>query len=503
MHVGLRSIRTIPPCLAVIALAASACAPPPRGPAPPGGTVRACAPLEGIEVAQERGDAPDGGGAEVILAGPVDPAHAPAAANAAERLVFRQLYETLVEIDCEGRARPGLAVSWSHEEGRRWRFTLDEGARFWDGTPVSAEAVARGWAARGMHAPSAGPRIVSAAVAGERELTVELSEPSFAPEVFARPALAVVSGASGPWPRGTGPWRPSGDPVAEAAGPIRIVSRDPGPEESLLFRVAERGDARAALDAGADVLVSAEPDAIAYARALPGFGVAPLPWSRTYVLAAPWDEEPAEPPEPVPPGELEGLARGAVRAEARAAEPPFWWMGADPCGPRAEPPGPPTPGEHRTSGRGTGSRIVYPLGDEVARGLAERLVALAGRGAAPPPWLRAAVPGLAVARRSVVAAGLGPADLERAVRDASRVGALAFVAAVPRAPGGVCLSALLASEGAPGRALLDPASGLRVTPLVDVRSSLLVRAGVPDITVDGFGTLLFRPRGALPGEGGR
>ena len=59
----------------------------------------------------------------------------PVATTAAERIAFRHLYETLLRVDCTGALRPGLAESWTSEEGgRAWRFTLREGAAFWDGT---------------------------------------------------------------------------------------------------------------------------------------------------------------------------------------------------------------------------------------------------------------------------------------------------------------------------------------------------------------------------------
>ncbi|HEY6948603.1 MAG TPA: ABC transporter substrate-binding protein, partial [Gemmatimonadales bacterium] len=57
----------------------------------------------------------------------------------------RQLYETLVRRDCAGGERPGLAETWSSADGRNWAFALRP-ARFWDGTPVTAGAVASGWA---------------------------------------------------------------------------------------------------------------------------------------------------------------------------------------------------------------------------------------------------------------------------------------------------------------------------------------------------------------------
>ncbi|HJU64761.1 MAG TPA: ABC transporter substrate-binding protein, partial [Gemmatimonadaceae bacterium] len=67
-------------------------------------------------------------------------------ATGTERLVFAALYEALIAFDCDGRALPALASSWSVDSGgRSWTFTLREGARFSDGTPVSIANVLRSW----------------------------------------------------------------------------------------------------------------------------------------------------------------------------------------------------------------------------------------------------------------------------------------------------------------------------------------------------------------------
>src|SRR5262245_19057139 len=50
--------------------------------------------------------------ATVGLSDRIDSSNARNPSNASERLLFRQLYETLVRIDCQGRVRPGLAASW-------------------------------------------------------------------------------------------------------------------------------------------------------------------------------------------------------------------------------------------------------------------------------------------------------------------------------------------------------------------------------------------------------
>jgi ABC-type transport system substrate-binding protein len=55
-----------------------------------------------------------------------------------------QVAETLVDISEDGMPMPGLAASWSTSpDGLHWRFVLRGGARFHDGSPVTADAVAR------------------------------------------------------------------------------------------------------------------------------------------------------------------------------------------------------------------------------------------------------------------------------------------------------------------------------------------------------------------------
>ena len=62
----------------------------------------------------------------------VDPAHAPLPHNLAERVVFRNLYETLLQVDCTGALKPGLAVAWERRNGgTTWVLRLRPGAVFW------------------------------------------------------------------------------------------------------------------------------------------------------------------------------------------------------------------------------------------------------------------------------------------------------------------------------------------------------------------------------------
>src|SRR4030081_1892475 len=61
------------------------------------------------------------------------------AANIAASLIF----ETLVKLDSDGKAKPSLALSWSSSDDFRvWTFKLRPDVKFHDGTPLNAQAVA-------------------------------------------------------------------------------------------------------------------------------------------------------------------------------------------------------------------------------------------------------------------------------------------------------------------------------------------------------------------------
>src|SRR5881628_1191196 len=127
------------------ALVATACAP--RGAPGPGFLVpppRSIAPPSACDLP---GDSTAHADTLTVAApGAVDPAHAPIPVTTAERVLFRQLYETLLRVDCEGHLHPALAASWSSSDGgRTWTVTLADGAIFWDGVPVSARDVLAAW----------------------------------------------------------------------------------------------------------------------------------------------------------------------------------------------------------------------------------------------------------------------------------------------------------------------------------------------------------------------
>lgn len=61
-------------------------------------------------------------------------------------LVVDTLFDSLTDVDADGAVLPSAAVDWEpFERGRRWRFRLRAGARYHDGTPVTAADFAAAW----------------------------------------------------------------------------------------------------------------------------------------------------------------------------------------------------------------------------------------------------------------------------------------------------------------------------------------------------------------------
>ena len=384
--------------------------------------------------------------------GAVDPVHAPVPHSDAERIVFRQLYETLIHIDCAGQAKPGLADSWSESEsGRRWMFTLRTGASFADGSTVTAADVIASWQTR----DSGGPLGIEVTVDGERVLGVRLREPtSTVPLVFADPGLAVTRSVPGrDWPAGTGAYT-----ADTAGGRVIVTPLRGGGRPVLVLRSSGAGDARDLLDAGVDLLVTDDPAALSYAAGRPGITTTPLPWDRTYALVGV-----AGVPS-ISDSLRAGLARDAVRVAARPtpAASHFWWFAFEAC--RDYPP--PLIGSlPPPSSRAT---LVYADGDRPARDLAERLVALGTGGAA-----------------SARALGLPAADFAAALASG---GSALYVLSLPRAALDPCREVRRILARAPWLA----AAGAGIAPLVDTRRHVVVRRGAAAFTVDWDGVLRVR-----------
>ena len=328
--------------------------------------------------------------------------------------VARRQPEPPVRLDCTGAVRPAAAESWTSDAtGHSWTLVLARRALDVDAGAAAAEWRTRAGAATALR--HAG--IASVVPLDDRRLVVTLDRPhDSVPAVFADPSLALVT--------------------------------DSGPTVGTTFTLRlTPGDPRDALDAGADLLPTDDPELLEYARARSDLVVHSLPWSRTYVLVIPQGQRGFEDLVPADTsGFRSGLARDAVRVEARSAEGPFWWTEAGPC-PDAESTATP-------SARGL-RLTAQAWNDPVGRALAERLVALSGK-------------------PMQVVGGLHPRAPVPAIRSES---GLAFVVPVPH-------RALV-----PCREVAAWPAGAMVVPLIDTRRSVIARRGLPPITVEFDGRL--------------
>lgn len=257
----------------------------------------------------------------------------------------------------------------------------------------------------------------------------------------------------------------TGDTLRPATGAPRLVVRRIPPSS-----------ARDALDAGVDILITRDPETIAYAATRSDLRSVPLPWDRTYLLLQPHPlvDSTTPPADSATHAARAALAADAVRVEARAAANALRWAAhlAACTGPRAidllSPAAPPAP------------RIVYAADDAVAGALAARLVALAGRG---DHALRALAPGLD--GLPLRAAALSPAALVSALRVGDDA---AYVVALPSpADPSSCAAAAALIHGAPWLAADSAALSAQAAPLIDTRAHAIVRRGLPGIVVDSSG----------------
>jgi hypothetical protein len=319
-----------------------------------------------------------------------------------------------LRLDCEGRPLPGLAAAWSRDtSGRFWTFELDSRASADTSARWTASTLAAAW--RADPAASAALRwsgVTSLVPLDDRRLVVELASPSpEVPRFFADRTFGV--------PRVQAPALTLAEPAS--------------------------GDLRDAIDQGTDLVQTTDPALLDYARRRPGVTAVALPWHRTYVLLLPARSAgigTAIPADTA--GFRAGLARDAVRADARAAAGPLWWDARAAC------PTKPRPMARRVP---TGA-IAYPAEDPVARDLTERIVALAGG--------------------DVTARGLAADSFGVALRLETERG---YVLSLPRQALVPCRE----SAGWPTNAA--------VVPLIDIRPYAVLRRGAPAFVVEWDGAI--------------
>jgi hypothetical protein len=340
-----------------------------------------------------------------------------APANDSELLLYRTTFDTPLRLNCQGTALPGFAKSWHKDStGRVWTLTLkDDAQRYYD-SPVTAHDVVALWNER--KAVESSRYLQSAGALDDKQISVTLASPQDSvPTILADPVFSLAIGAA---------QRPSG----------------------VRFEILAGIDARDALDRGADLVVTRDPAVLDYVANRGEFTTFALPWSRTYALLQPAAALPIWLLDVDSMGR--SLARDVAQAEARAAEPPFWWRAQCPrvdLSHAVQPPISPL--------------IVYPRDDKVARGLAERMVALTRD---------------TIQLRTV---GLAPPEFAAALRQQHDRG---YVLSLPR------------QVPAPCHELAGLPEGAQIRPLIDTRAHAIVRKGAPPLTVEWDGTVRVVPR---------
>lgn len=375
----------------------------------------------------------------VVLADSVHPGEYGVTANPSERLIARQLFQTLVRVNCEGSLVAGAAEKWvTDDSGRHWAFTLRDDLRLWDGSKFTATDFVRGW--------SGFSGVDSVSAADDRTIRIRLSQSVAEPRLLGDPALALRAPFVGyyvtGWPIGTGQYRPDTTTLVTMT---RLVPVDTAAALPILeFWHPMAGDQRDLLDRGADVLLTTDPSLIDYADKRGDRSSLPLPWDATYYLVSrvSIDSLPslfASLADSIAGQELRrALSRDAVRAESRPS-----LRGSSLAARRIAAGGP--------AGR-VPPLILYSPGDRTGKDLAERLVALV-----PGRFHWSAV----------------PSDDKRAAH-----GSIGIVTSAP-------LNTVPAGDGS-------------AIPLVDVRSHVILRRGSAAWVVDGDGTLRMPLPGTLP-----
>ncbi|MEU6348792.1 ABC transporter substrate-binding protein [Streptomyces sp. NPDC047072] len=123
--------------------------------------------------------------------------------------------ETLVKLDADGDAQPGLSTKW-RQQGRTWTFEIRDGVTFHDGTKLDAEAVVRSLARAASAAPKPrildGVELTAQAVDADTVTVTTGTEDPLVPQRLSSPQLSILAAKAytgktvNPLGAGTGPF---------------------------------------------------------------------------------------------------------------------------------------------------------------------------------------------------------------------------------------------------------------------------------------------------------
>lgn len=279
------------------------------------------------------GQARPGGSFLFALTDSVLPRHAPVPRNPSERIVFAQLYETLVNLDCAGVVTPGLADQWTcTQDSTVWVFTVRQDARFWDGSRVNAADIKQAWCSNqtctdGLEriTPWAwfNARASTISVLDAHRLSIRLPEPQADfPSLLTHSATAVAVRRDGwTWPVGSGPCRLR----ATTPPPMPELECRPNPQhplapiwKQLTFLVQPNRDPRDLIATGFDLAQVADLESVRFFRETGEGAVVSLPWNRLYMLVCSADANPGGTRRWLDPARQLDPAREMTRIAARA-----------------------------------------------------------------------------------------------------------------------------------------------------------------------------------------
>ncbi|HEX6972275.1 MAG TPA: ABC transporter substrate-binding protein, partial [Limnochordia bacterium] len=221
-------------------------------------------------------------------------------------VVQRNVYDTLVRRGPGGEFVPGLARAWERLTPTLWRFRLARGARFHDGSPLSADDVAASLrrALPGGLGPDALPLsqriepIAAVRAVDEQTLEIELKRPwphllaalTHVGVVPAPMASGPIEAAVGSGPYTVEAWVHGNRVVLARAEPIEAGTDDgaaQGTVQRVVFEVIPDAEARfAALrDGRVDIAARLSPDMAHRLRAADGLRAVRAPGRVVYFIS--------------------------------------------------------------------------------------------------------------------------------------------------------------------------------------------------------------------------
>ncbi|MBU8921467.1 MAG: hypothetical protein KOO63_06585 [Bacteroidales bacterium] len=450
---------------------------------------------------------------DTVLIGLPDPMNlkaAPFYRTLSERIVFSHLYETLITIDCSGKVRGVLAVSWkSMDGGKIWRFKLKRGITFVDGSRVKAEDIASSWSRPSMERFLDTAMIDSVTSTGDRSVLMHFSQPRrMFPGFLALPPFSVVKRSERSlWPAGTGPYMllvPGLSSMNEildreelARGSdiedgelVAVPIRDDG-LPVIRFIHTEANDGRDLLDRGVDLILTEDPDVIDYASRQDGLADIPLPWESVYLLLSTsrvnrlrWGEVSGS----LSMDFCEKLARDAVSVDSRGRRAEYWWDRAEECGDLSGIVKWPPLALKGADSSAESLKIVYLSGQKTARELSERLVALISPATDRRPIgpeLEDALPGLEGKVR-IMAEGARRLEFNRRIGNGDD---FAYIISLPLSSVDPCYQSRMIIGNVKWLSGLDSGLSDAILPLLETRPHIILRSGKMNLEISRSGII--------------